>query len=280
MFLKKFIKLYPSLTYFFLVFFISWGGLLISGNFPPDWTQFEKLGITLYLGILAGPSLSSILLTGIIDGKEGFRNLFVRCSRWRLEIKWYALALLPALLMAMTFLLLSFISHDFRPAIIESNNKIGIIMLALGPSLFFGFFEEIGWTGFVVPQLLHRHGIAATGLLVGIVWGAWHFPLFWEGNTFSALLPLSILLARLFSWLPAFRVLMVWIYVRTESLFVIAFMHATLVMTQLILIPKSLAGGRLLIHILVMAGILWLLLVVITISNHGNLSQQSETKKT
>jgi hypothetical protein len=37
-----------------------------------------------------------------------------------------------------------------------------------------GFFEELGWTGFATPRLRLRHGFLATGLIVGVPWGAWH----------------------------------------------------------------------------------------------------------
>lgn len=37
--------------------------------------------------------------------------------------------------------------------------------------------EEIGWRGFLVPELAKRHGFIATGLVSGIIWAAWHWPL-------------------------------------------------------------------------------------------------------
>ncbi len=97
--------------------------------------------------------------------------------------------------------------------------------------LMVGFFEELGWTGFAIPRMRLRYGVLATGLIVGLVWGLWHFILFWEEDSFSGILPLVLLLARLFSWLPAYRVLMVWVYDHTESLLVIAFLLRTIVVS-------------------------------------------------
>jgi membrane protease YdiL (CAAX protease family) len=74
---------------------------------------------------------------------------------------------------------MSLVSADFRPAFLDSDDKTGILMHALGPALLVGSFEEIGWTGFAAPHLRARHSILTTGLAVGVVWGAWHFPLFW-----------------------------------------------------------------------------------------------------
>src|SRR6266498_448336 len=40
-------------------------------------------------------------------------------------------------------------------------------------ALLVGFGEELGWTGFVVSRLLRRNGVLATGLISGVLWGAW-----------------------------------------------------------------------------------------------------------
>jgi membrane protease YdiL (CAAX protease family) len=109
-----------------------------------------------------------------------------------------------------------------------------------------GCFEEIGWTGFAAPHLRARHSILTTGLAVGVVWGAWHFPLFWEGDSFSATLPLAILVIRLFSWLPPFRVLLVWVHDRTRSLPVVMLMHAAVSFVSIALPPETLTGAHLL----------------------------------
>ncbi len=39
--------------------------------------------------------------------------------------------------------------------------------------------EEIGWRGFLYPQLKARFGRRKGWLLGGAVWGAWHWPLIW-----------------------------------------------------------------------------------------------------
>jgi membrane protease YdiL (CAAX protease family) len=138
-------------------------------------------------------------------------------------------------------------------------------MRALGPALLVGFFEEIGWTGFAVPHLRARHSILTTGLAVGVVWGAWHFPLFWEGDSFSATLPFAILLIRLFAWLPPFRVLLVWVHDRTQSLPVVMMMHAAVSFVAIALAPETLSGARLLTSLLVSAATVWLLLAAVGI---------------
>jgi membrane protease YdiL (CAAX protease family) len=40
-----------------------------------------------------------------------------------------------------------------------------------------GLGEEIGWRGFLVPELSRRLSFAKTSLVSGLVWSAWHYPL-------------------------------------------------------------------------------------------------------
>ncbi len=271
------IKRHSVLTYFALVFVISWGGAFVvlgPGRFPPRGEDFANLGALFYIAILAGPCVAGILLTGIVGGGPALRELLARLRRWRAGSRWYAIALLPALAMTATALLLSLVSSDFRPAILNANDRAGIVMRALGPALLVGSFEEIGWTGFAVPHLRSRHSILTTGLAVGVVWGAWHFPLFWEGDSFSATLPLAVLLTRLFSWLPPFRVLLAWVHDRTKSLPVVMFMHALVSFISITLSPEALPGGRLLTSLLVSAVTMWLLLAAVGAANRWRLSRQ------
>jgi membrane protease YdiL (CAAX protease family) len=271
------IKRYAVLTYFALVFVISGGGILLivgPGGFPLNAEQFASFGPLLYAAILAGPCVAGILLTGMVNGRPGLRNLLARVRRWRIGWIWYAVALLPALVMTATALLLSLVSSDFRPAILDSNGKPGMLLGALGPALLVGSFEEIGWTGFAVPHLRSRHSILATGLMIGVAWGAWHFPLFWQRDSFSGALPLVILLTMLFSWLPPFRVLLVWVHDRTQSLPVVMLMHAAVSFVALTVRPEGLTDMRLLASLLVSPTTMWVLLAAVGMANQWQLSRQ------
>jgi len=263
--MKAFIKKHPLLSYFALTFAISWGVVLViagPGGIPVDPDQ----AVTLGMAMLLGTSVASILLTGLSSGRAGFRELVSRVRRWRVGARWYAVALLTAPLLAMAVLLaLSLFSPQFLPGIFTSGNKLSLLLMGIAAGLMVGFFEELGWTGFAIPRMRQRYGILTTGLIVGLLWGAWHFILFWESDSFSGALPLALLLARLFSWLPAYRVLMVWVYDCTESLLVTMLMHVSLV-ASLIIIEPPLAGKALLTYILARTAVLWAIVVVVAVT--------------
>ena len=256
--MKNFIKTHALLIYFILAFAISWGAILLSAGpdgIPVTADQIAVLG----MAMLLGPSVAGVLLTGLASGKMGFSGLFSRLLRWRVSARWYVLALLTAPLVTTAVLLaLSFFSSGFLPAIFTSDERATFLLLGIVGGLVVGSFEELGWTGFAIPRMRLKYGVFTTGLIVGLLWGAWHFLLFWESDTFSGAFPLALLLARLFSWLPAYRVIMVWVYDRTESLLVSILMHVSLVATMAIIDP-SLTGVRLLTFILIRGSVLWII---------------------
>lgn len=264
--IKDVIKRHAVLTYFVLAFIFTWGCMALAvypSGFPITDEQFETSGALVYVAMLFGPSGAGLLLSGLLDGRAGFRELLSRLFKWRVAARWYAVALLTAPVMIITILLgLSFISPEFLPAIFTSDNKPTLVLSAIAAGVFVGLFEELGWTGFAIPRLKQRYGVLTTGIIVGFAWGAWHFPPFWKSDTFSAAFPLILLLGQLFSWLPPYRVLMVWVYDRTGSLFVSVLMHASLMASLSAFVPAEFSGSTLLTWILAWAAALWIVVAV------------------
>ena len=160
------------IAYYFVTFLISWGGLALMLGGPKSIssqsTNFPFL--PLYLVTVAGPCIGGILLTGIFDGKKGYRDFVSRLIKWRVKGKWYAVAVLIAPVTVFTTLLvLSLFSPAFIPGIfrigenpvatafgIPGGNKMSLFLFVLMLGLFNGFVEELGWTGFATPKLRMR----------------------------------------------------------------------------------------------------------------------------
>jgi uncharacterized protein len=278
--IKSFTRRHPVVTFYVLVFAISWGGFLIAIG-PTTGMSAVELPPAALLAMVAGPVVAGILMTGLVYGRAGFREFRSRLFRWRVEARWYAVALLTApLVFAAVHFGLSLASPVFLPGILKADDKVAYLLFNLMVGLVAGFIEEIGWTGFAVPTLRLRYGVFATGLIAGVLWGAWHF----LGNVMAAetvagtlslsvFLPL-ILFDLLIGMLVAFRVLMVWVYDRTNgSLLLAMLMHASLTSCVRILSPLPNEGVSLLTYDLVLAAVLWAVVGAVAVANGGRLTR-------
>src|SRR5215203_3934243 len=286
--IKAFIKRHPLLTYFALAFAVSWGGILIvvgPGGIPGNSEQFEMLFPFGYLAMLAGPSVAGILLTGLVHGKAGLREFLSRLLKWRVAARWYAVALLTApLAFTAVCLMLSLTSSGFLPGILTSDDKESFLLMGIFAGLMAGIFEELGWTGFATPTLLRlRHGVLATGLIVGVPWAAWHLLVaFWASGTISGEFALASYLLDPFLFLVAFRVLMVWVYDRTGSLLVAMLMHASLVFAANVINPfgpLKIAGVPLMTFDLIWAAVLWVVIGAIALAQGGHLTREPPRRR-
>jgi membrane protease YdiL (CAAX protease family) len=279
--IKAFIKSHPLLSFYAIAFAVSWGGLIMVVGGPSEILGTPELLGTRFalvmLAWLAGPSVASILLTGLVHGRAGFRDLFARITRRRVGARWYAVALLTAPILSVAVLLaLSLSFPEYLPTILTTSDKGALLLLGIVGTLVGGIFEELGWTGFATPTLLRRmrYGVLTTGLIVGVLWGVAHFPLYYwgaSGNLSGALL-VAVVAANILAWFPAYRVLMVWVYDRTESLLLAMLMHGSA--TGSLVIFASLAPGwRLFTFLLVFGAVLWVVVGAVALANHGHLTR-------
>jgi len=265
--IKTFIQKRPVLTYSALTFAISWGGMFIAvilGGTPANEEQSAMLLVFSYIAMLIGPSLGGLLLTGVIDGKAGFRELASRLSNWRPGARWYAIAILVTpLLIVATLLALSLTSSDFLPRLFTEEDKAFLLQFSFVAGIMVGVFEELGWTGFVLPKVRLHFSTIKSGIIIGLLYAVWNFPVvFWVSTATGTAgsLPMVIFMpAVLFTWLPACRVLMVWVYEHTESLLLIMLMHASLIAFWRIFTPLSLTGITLVTFYLVFTAAVWII---------------------
>ena len=151
-------------------------------------------------------------------------------------------------------------------------------MSGIAAGLAAGIIEEVGWTGFAIPQLKLRYGILTSGLILGFLWGLWHFLVqFWGSGDPSGRFSLDLLLPPLIFYvgvLPAYRALMVWVYDRTQSLLVAMLMHASLTANTNFILSPPVRGVPFLTYYLVLAAALWVIIGIVAVVNGGRLSRQ------
>ena len=287
--IKAFIKSHPVLSYYALAFAISWGAILLAvglgpGGFSATPQQFQMDVPYAVPAMILGPGVAGILMTGLLYGRAGLRKFRSRLLNWRVGARWYAVALLTAPLSIMAVLLaLSLLSPEYLPRIFTASDRTTLLLMGIAVGLTAGIFEELGWTGFAVPTLLRLpYGVLSTGLIVGVLWGAWHLPInFWASGVTAGELSLAVfapvwLLGILVGSLTAFRVLMVWVYERTNgSLLVAILMHVSLASCTFILTPPV-GGAPYWIIGFAYAAALWVIVAAVALAQGGHLSRQPQ----
>jgi membrane protease YdiL (CAAX protease family) len=284
---------HPIAAYFAVTFAVSWGFGLVAigsaggmrGTTPASDPRFAYAVIAM----LAGPSVSGVLMTWLVSGRAGLREFRARLLAWRTGAMPYAVAILTApVLMIATLLALSSASSAFIPGIFTAAHKTPVVLASLAVGLSAGLFEELGWTGFAIPAVRRRYGTLGTGFIVGIWWSAWHLlPNIWSSRVAAGDVPMSIYLSGtaigiFVGYLTAFRILMVWVYDRTESIFVGMLMHVSLTTSLLILNPLGLSGANLMVYSFALAGALWLVVAAIAMTTstyRDNPSRISQTRR-
>jgi membrane protease YdiL (CAAX protease family) len=175
-------------------------------------------------GLMWCPGVSALLVTFVTDRK--FKEFGWRLGhvKYLLAGWWVPMAYAwPAYLLVWTTGLGGFpkdqllnkvsglmhLSGSSRPTTLfllyAATATVGVLVSCLSAA-----GEEIGWRGFLVPELMKFNSFTATALISGIIWSLWHVPLIlwsnynsgtpaWYGISCFAIMVISI--SFLFAWL-------------------------------------------------------------------------------
>jgi uncharacterized protein len=289
---RAFINRHAVLIYFILVFALMGAGYVLaflgrgSGGFmgtgaeptsPADLDPLMYLTLILPGGFFI--ALPGILVIALASGRVGLRDLRSRLFRWRVGLRWYAVALLTAPLLETAILYaLSLTSQAFLPSIITAEDNASLLVGGLVVVLVVPFFEEIGWTGFATAELSKRHRVLATGLIVGLAWSVLHVPL-WAGTASGAVAPALNVAATLF-WMLPYRMLMVWAYDRTQSVLMAVLMHVSINAYAFFLPSRAMVGVPAVIFSLVFGATLWVFVAAVAEADRRKLSRGEHTRGT
>lgn len=216
-----------AVIFFLLAFAITWI-VWVPRAINPGGFFDSGLGETLGTIWSYGPALAAIATILITSGKSGLRELTARLGTWRVGWVWYVVAILgPLALAAATGLINVALGGGFAEAFSDVFERgiLTVVPLFVVLCLTDGLGEETGWRGYALPRLLEFTGAVVASLVLGLIWAAWHLPLFW---TEGASLHDSSILA-LFLRLPATSLMFTWLYQRTQgSLLLAIIFHAAL----------------------------------------------------
>lgn len=229
------------LAFFSLTFaaaWLAWGAAAAIGGGAPAASPRGVLSAAVFLLGVFAPGLVGLALTERAEGRAASRALLGRIFRWQVDARWYlfAVAYIPVvkLLAALAHRLLAGEWPRF------GATPWFAMAAAIVVSTWVQAGEEVGWRGYALPRLSRRFGLGPAGILLGVVWAAWHLPLFFAfpaGSTFGQSFPLYLL------QVTALSVAAAWLYWRTgASLLLVMLLHAAVNNTTGI-VPSGVPGA-------------------------------------
>jgi membrane protease YdiL (CAAX protease family) len=152
----------------------------------------------------------------------GLRNLLANYAHWRISWKWYASVLLTRPLIWLT-VVMGYTVFSQRTFAWHLTDPGFFFLYLLSQLLVVGVGEELGWSGYALPQLQAHYGFLKANLLLGIIWGLWHLPFFYTvgDSQYGASILFFVLK------LTAFRYLFSLAYTQTSSLLLPGLFHVS-----------------------------------------------------
>ncbi len=170
----------PLLTYFVLVFILTWGvagaALIAPHLIERVFGSMNQTSPLFFLAVYA-PAMASLVLTTWFEGRPGLKRLFARLNPLRTHWVWY-------LVVVGGFIAVSYCSGVVGT--LFGGPTPTLVFRGFLPSLAAALFldpgplgEELGWRGFALPRMLDRWSPTKSSLILGFIWGVWHLPAFY-----------------------------------------------------------------------------------------------------
>lgn len=193
-------------------------------------SQHIFLGVAFQLAVY-GPLIGGLVATWMDSGKEGLIDLWQRITYWNIGGRWYLTALGITTLLAGLPVAIFALTGGFASSTYTIAYVIFVFIVQLFTS---GFGEEPGWRGFLLPRLLARFAGEKAVWMLGLIWAIWHYPLvairtlsmMHDVNVPQMVITIIVSLAGQTMALIGIAFIYVWLYNKTQSVFLTIVFHA------------------------------------------------------
>ena len=213
---------------FILTFLISWASWIPFVVFGPTSSAItsspQQANPMMLLQVLGnyGPTLAAVLLSAFWGERGEFKSLLGRLRPRRVSLEWYAVVLL----LPLGVMLPGLLTYGLFGGALAELQFVAILPMFVASIFISGLGEELGWRGYVLSRLQERIGPLAASLVIGVLWGIWHLPIFYWASTQRGI-PFLVEFALYVLFITTFSVLFTWVYNATnKSLWMVVLMHA------------------------------------------------------
>ena len=174
-----FISLLPFLL---ITFGLAWGILSLFILLPDQMTSLFG-GLTgqhpLFFLAVYAPAIAAFIVVIYYGGAGGFRRYLARLFIWRCSLVWYAFLIIgiPLLFFGGSVLKGNLFAEPLPFTSFQTLVVALLFMAVKGP------VEEFGWRGLALPLLQRKFSPCWAGLILGVIWGLWHYPAFLLSGT-------------------------------------------------------------------------------------------------
>ena len=190
-----------------------------------------------------GPSLAGVVVVALTSGQSGLKVWLKACLNWRVNWRWYAFAFFaPFALMLSTIAIYAAINGVTPVSPFAGNVPLAIANFAIVLVVGGPMGEEFGWRAYAMPWLTAKFSWRTASLIIGIIWGLWHLPLFYISGTAQSQMPLLVFMLNIIAGSVVFG----WLYQHTRPNIVPSIvLHVSLNAWAgiLIIVPTSTIGG-------------------------------------
>jgi membrane protease YdiL (CAAX protease family) len=217
--------------YFFLLFTVIDIPIVLSGLLAPTNTTLllAAASISPLMTILALLSLAVLRFT---EGQQAMARIWLAWGNWRYWlffslafVAFYALqtALNAIFGLGPTHLTPFPTPEGFNPITYTILSTVGLLLFGSVISFGAAFGEEYGWRGYLQSELF-KLGRVRGVLLLGVIWGVWHWPIVLMGHTYPGH-PLIGMLLYLLNCI-CLSIVLGYAVLRSGSVLLAAFLHS------------------------------------------------------
>lgn len=214
---KKQNILYVAFTYaFFWILFLLTGGTML-------WLG-EGLPFKIMVSLCSwAPTIALFVLFKRLYPNSSIKNFYI--NAFKRQINWKMMLTTGALQLLIFIVAVNIVSFTKGVSLLSLLNLssqtivMGFIMTLIQGAT----GEESGWRGFLQPSAQKNFSVIKASLIIGVIWGFWHTPL-WLTSGYSGIKLLQYMFVFLISIVSVSVVIGI-CYNRSKNLFVPIFIH-------------------------------------------------------